>query len=538
MKRLFTLLIILSGLKVAGQANDNCVNATNLTVNGPLLCGQTMNASASGLETNECFVNYSGTSESTVWYSFTATQTQMIFNFIATNNPGCVPTLQVYGPFASVAAGCSNSAVFGGPCGGYNWLTNNTYQGAEFSTFLQSNGDPGNHMLLTGLTVGGVYLIHIQGEYGGLPTCSPLPVFCISVDTKAINSSPPAASVINACGVTFTGTTNGGYYNNGAENGGGFGNLDNCAGTTCPSCLTPGDDVPYVINNVSWYTFCASTAGTWNVSFAVNNCVLPNPNNGAQIAIFSGPPCGWTQTWQSPTGSCAAAGNAQVPAGCSVLSTNFNVAAGACAYMCVDGFAGDACDYQLVLTNVLGGCTVLPVELAGFTSRCEKGRLIFEWATETEKNSDYFTIEKSLDGKTFYPVGIVKAAGNSAIAKKYIFSTKEESNELAYYRLSETDINGTVKTFNTNAMKGCDAAQKFVSWASGDQINISVTSKLAGNYKVELYDLSGNLVITKEQSYSEGNSIATIPVGSETGIYFLRIIGDDENQSKKIFIQK
>ena len=87
-------------------------------------------------------------------------------------------------------------------------------------------------------------------------------------------------------------------------------------------------------------------------------------------------------------------------------------------------------------------------------------------------------------------------------------------------------------------MRRCDGGQKFVSWATADQINISVTSKIAGNYKVELYDLSGKLVISKDQDYSEGNSIATIPVESGTGIYFLRIIGDDENQSKKIFIQK
>ncbi len=535
MNRLFTFLIILSSLKIAGQANDNCLSATNLTVNGPLICGQTMNAAAAGLQANECYINYAGVNETSVWYSFTATQASIIWNYIVTNSPGCVPTLQVYGPFASVAAACASPSVFVGPCGGYNWLTNNTYQGSETAQYLQSNADPGNHMLLTGLTIGGVYLIRVQGEYGG--ACGALPVFCVSVDTPALNSGPPTASVVNACGVTFTGTTNGGYYNNGSENGGGFGNLDNCAGTTCPSCLTPGDDVPYVINNVSWYTFCASTAGTWNVQFSVSNCVLAPPNTGAQIAIFTGAPCSWTQTWQSPS-SCGALGTAQVPSGCSVTSSNFNVAAGGCAYMCVDGFAGDACDYSLVLTNVLGGCTVLPVELTGFTAKCVKGQLFCEWETATEKNSDHFILEKSLDGRNFFPVGQVKAAGNSNIAKKYVLVLKEAIEELAYYRLSETDLDGTVKTFNTNAVKGCEIGKKFSSWASGDQINISVTSKAAGNYTVELYDLSGKLVLSNEQSYSIGSSIATIPVESGNGIYFLRIIGDDENQGKKIFIQK
>ncbi len=538
MKRLFTFLIILSSLGIIAQpANDNCLNATNLTINGADLCGQNMNNAT--LQGTECFINFGGVNEHSMWYSFTATQTQHVLNYIVTNSPGCISVLQVYGPFASVAAGCGTGGVFGGVCGGapaYNWTLNNNYQGAESASYLNSNGDPGNHMLLTGLTIGSVYLIRVQGHtIGGCGAT--LPIFCISVDTRATNSSPPAASVINACGITFTGTTNGGYFNNGSENFGGFGNLDNNGATTCGTCGTPGDDVPFVINNVSWYTFCSATACTFNVSFAVSNCVLSPPNNGAQIAAFTGLPGALNQVWISPS-SCGALGSAQVPNGCSVNSSNFAVAAGGCAYMAVDGFAGDACNYSLVLTNVSCPCNVLPVELTGFTARCMKGQLVCEWSTATEKNSDYFTLEKSLDGITFYPVGEVKAAGNSNQDKKYVLVLKEAYEEVAYYRLSETALNGDVKTFNTIAMKGCDATQKFVSWASGDQINISVTSKLAGSYKVELYDLSGNLVISKEQSYSEGNSIVAIPVESGSGIYFLRIIGDDENQGKKIFIQK
>lgn len=538
MKRLLTYLIILSSFRIIAQpANNNCTNATNLTVNGALLCAQSM--ASSNLQASECTVNYgAGTSGASVWYSFTASQTSMVLNFLMTNTPGCYPIISVFGPFASVAGGCSTAGVFGAPCGGapaYNWTTNNNYQGAETSFYLLSNGDSGNHPLLTGLTVGGVYLIRIQGASGG--GCgATLPNFCISVATPAANSSPPTASAINACGVTFTGTTNGGYYNNGAENGGGFGQLDNNAGTTCPSCVTPGDDVNFVINNISWYTFCASSAGTWNVQFSVSNCVLAAPNNGAQIAVFTGTTTALTQVWQS-TPSCGGLGNGQVPNGCSVTSSNFNVAAGQCAYMAVDGFAGDACNYSIVLTNVLGGCNVLPVELNGFTAKCEKGKIVCEWETATEINSDYFTIEKSIDGINFYPVGQVKAAGKSYNAKKYYYVIKDAFDDIAYYRLSETDLNGTSKTFNTEAVKGCED-QSFVTWASGNQINISIASKFAGKYNFEVYNTSGNVIMSGEQFYQPGNSTAVIPVDAETGVYFLRIIGEQDTQSKKIFIQK
>lgn len=535
MKRLLTLLIIFSVVRIVAQpANDNCLNATNLTVNNPLTCAQTI--AGGGLQATECTVGYGGgSSGASVWYSFTATQASLVLNYITTNSPICLPVIMVFGPFASVAAGCGTPGVFGNPCGGapaYNWQINGNYQGTEYASFLHSNADPGNHMLLTGLSVGSIYLVRIQGGIGG--TCGvTLPNFCINLSTPAANSSPPMASVVNACGVTFTGTTNGGYYNNGGENGGGFGNLDNNVGTTCGIC-TPGDDVSFVINNVSWYTFCSASACTYNVQFAVSNCVLTAPNTGAQIAVFTGTPTALNQVWQSPA-SCGGLGSGQVPNGCSVTSSNFAVAAGGCAYMAVDGFAGDACNYSLVLTNVSCPCN-LPVELAGFTAKCVKGQLVCEWETATERNSDHFTIEKSLDGRTFYPVGEVKAAGNSNNAKKYFFVLKEAYDELAYYRLSQTDLDGTVKTFNTNAVKGCEG-QKIVSWASDNQIHISVGSKVGGNYKVELYDVSGKLVLSNEQSFSPGGSTATIPVENETGVYFLRIIGAEETQNKKIFIQ-
>ena len=546
MKRLLIILIILSTIRLAGQpANNNCLNAINLTVNGPLLCGQNM--AGSNLEANECTIGYAGgtATGASVWYSFTATTSSMVLNYINTNTPPfCRPSISVFGPFASVAGGCSTAGVFGAPCGGapaYNWSTNNNYQGSESPFYLYSNGDPGNHPLLTGLTVGGVYLIRIQGATGGIggSACggaATLPIFCVSIATPAVNSSPPAALPINACGVTFTGTTNGGYYNNGLENGGGFGQLDNNMGTTCPSCVTPGDDVNFVVNNLSWYTFCAgASAGTWNVQFSVSNCVLTGANSGAQIAVFTGTPTALNQVWQSPP-SCGGLGNGQVPSGCTVTSSNFNVPANGCAYMVVDGFAGDACNYSIILTNVLGGC-ILPVELTDFSAKCVKGKLVCEWGTASEKNSDYFIVEKSLDGVNFYPVGEVKAAGTSNTAKKYFYVMKEALDEVAYYRLSERALNGTIKTFNTIAVKGCEE-QKFVSWASENKINVSVTSKIGGHYQVELYNHSGNLVMTSDQTYAPGNSTAVIPANVETGVYYLRIMGDQETESKKIFLQK
>jgi hypothetical protein len=49
--------------------------------------------------------------------------------------------------------------------------------------------------------------------------------------------------------------------------------------------------------------------------------------------------------------------------------------------------------------------TPLPIQLLRFTAKPEVDRVKLEWITATEINNDFFTIERSLDGKTFQSCG-------------------------------------------------------------------------------------------------------------------------------------
>ena len=103
MKKLFTFLIIISTIRLVAQApaNNNCTNATNLTIDAPLLCAQSL--AFSNVQASECSLSWgAGTTTGSVWYSFTASQTQLIFNYITTNSPGCFPAFSVYGPFPAL----------------------------------------------------------------------------------------------------------------------------------------------------------------------------------------------------------------------------------------------------------------------------------------------------------------------------------------------------------------------------------------------------------------------------------------------------
>ena len=481
-------------VQVMVPANDNCASATTLTVGGALLCGQT--TSTGTLQVGECYTNYGGGStEVTTWYRFTATNDSLVFNWVQTNSTNCAPHIAVYGPFAS-GAGCLPACA------------------TQIYNALQS-GDPGHHNLLTGLSIGSDYLIQIQGdECGGAGAASP--TFCINVVNPAANAYSSGATMMNACGTAFSGTTNGGYWNNGTGTGSGNNNLDNNAGTTCGGCAA-GDDVPFVINNISWFTFCAATNGTWQVTVnGISGCNLAAPNAGIQASLLTG-----------TTGSFTNAGNSPSPLtpGSSWTSATITVNSGSCAYLMIDGFAGDACNYSVTLTNVTGGCIVLPIVIENFAGEIiDNNRVRLVWSTLSERDSKSFTIERSADGITFEKIGDIPAAGFSATRVNYELTDYTPNAEINYYRLAETDLSNNSTVYKILMIKSEVNPTEFsvAPNPSEGEFEISVPSNKNGNAEISVTDLSGKKVIVQFSAIEKGNNKIKLNASElDAGLYIL-----------------
>ncbi|MFC6224593.1 T9SS type A sorting domain-containing protein [Hymenobacter artigasi] len=86
----------------------------------------------------------------------------------------------------------------------------------------------------------------------------------------------------------------------------------------------------------------------------------------------------------------------------------------------------------------------LPVELTAFSARREGAAVACAWTTASEKNSRDFTVERSTDGRSFEAVGTVAAVGNSSSTTVYAFHDKQPLASRAYYRLRQTDLDGTM----------------------------------------------------------------------------------------------
>jgi hypothetical protein len=89
--------------------------------------------------------------------------------------------------------------------------------------------------------------------------------------------------------------------------------------------------------------------------------------------------------------------------------------------------------------------TILPVEITLFEGWNEPYGNKIIWETATEKNSDYFVIDRSIDGKSWIEVQTIKSVGNSETISKYSTVDIGFEEVMNYYRLSQYDLDGTEK---------------------------------------------------------------------------------------------
>jgi hypothetical protein len=98
--------------------------------------------------------------------------------------------------------------------------------------------------------------------------------------------------------------------------------------------------------------------------------------------------------------------------------------------------------YSPVLT--LAPPAPLPVELTRFAATVRAdGNTLVSWATASEKNSDFFQVERSENGRDFTSIGRVRAAGNTSIAHTYELTDARPRPSVTYYRLYQVDLDHT-----------------------------------------------------------------------------------------------
>ena len=137
----------------------------------------------------------------------------------------------------------------------------------------------------------------------------------------------------------------------------------------------------------------------------------------------------------------------------------------------------------------------LPIQLESFEGKNKGKYNELTWKTVSEFNNDFFTVEKTTDGHSFFSIGNIKGAGNSNEEIKYVLNDEDVHDKLNYYRLRQTDFDGE---FSYSHLISIDNRISYSKKEIISQVNI-LGQEINVNYR--------GLVIT---TFSDGTSMKTI----------------------------
>lgn len=206
-----------------------------------------------------------------------------------------------------------------------------------------------------------------------------------------------------------------------------------------------------------------------------------------------------------------------------------------------DGFAmrtGLSSFSEFGIGDGSGGAGVLPIELLSFTARPVGESVKLDWATAVEIENDFFTIERSGDGVVFDSIARVNGAGNSSMEQQYQMYDNEPLIGTSYYRLKQTDYDGTytysaIQAVTINDKMAEVTVQVYPNPSAG---NFLIKTTGTGSAEIYITDMQGRTTYTGLLELGQ-SSTYNLREQLSTGMYQLSIVLPDKTLSQRIIIQ-
>ncbi|HTA82736.1 MAG TPA: hypothetical protein VK783_07385 [Bacteroidia bacterium] len=176
----------------------------------------------------------------------------------------------------------------------------------------------------------------------------------------------------------------------------------------------------------------------------------------------------------------------------------------------------------------------LPINLVSFSAECINYNALIQWETAGENNNSYFTLERTTDGENYEIIGTIKGAGSSTTSHRYSIFDYNTANGYSYYRLSQTDEDGTKSVLKTIVYTPCENDESINAYNSGGNVIVRINSNINNTYKVILTNTLGQVILTETKNIVPGENIFKFSTTVGNGIYILQLIGGEG----KIFTRK
>ena len=186
-------------------------------------------------------------------------------------------------------------------------------------------------------------------------------------------------------------------------------------------------------------------------------------------------------------------------------------------YRVVDSIGSQTClkdSFRIIVSSPLA------VKLVSYSAKLLNQQVAVNWITSMEQDNNYFMVDRSADGKEFYPLAKIISQGNNSTSKNYQFEDDAPLIGTSYYRLSQTSKDGSVKSFGIMKIVKSKAGMLQVITATGIYASkppsVTIRTGEAGSIAMKVIDMNGREISKENFNAIAGDNprILNVPAGT------------------------
>jgi len=179
----------------------------------------------------------------------------------------------------------------------------------------------------------------------------------------------------------------------------------------------------------------------------------------------------------------------------------------------------------------------MPVEWADFRLRVTGQSVNVSWTTASEKNNDFFMVERSTDGVRFEEIGQVQGGGTIASFQNYTFADEHPAAGANYYRIRQMDFDGNTSVTAVEVTTIENAANEMTLTVNASrQLTLNVGEDTNSDTVVFIFDMSGKKV-TGTVAQPGQSEISIDLKGLQSGSYVCTTKVQGQTSTQKFFVR-
>lgn len=198
-----------------------------------------------------------------------------------------------------------------------------------------------------------------------------------------------------------------------------------------------------------------------------------------------------------------------------------------------------------VTSNCTSTCSdlILPIELISISAHKTGNHVSLNWKTAQEINNNFYTIQRSRNSIDFDNIGQINGAGTSFTENSYIFIDKTPLNTTSYYRIIQTDFDGTStisKITSLDEEKDISIVEVFYT-SNNRKLQVILNSISSQQIKISFINMNGLEINVSERKIGSGKSTLTLPLDHLTtsGFYLVKVTTESKRfVSKNFYLPK